>query len=652
MPARSLTPEVVRRQAAIGELAVAPDGTLVAYTRRTVQGDRDVIHLWLVPYAGGAPRRLTSGRQRDTRPRFSPDGRHLGFLSDREGERAQVHVLPLAGGEAWRLTDFARGVSDFDWAPDGRTVVALAAEERSPFQAGERDKGEPTARVIRRIDWRYDGEGLVLHPSHLHLVALRAPGERGSARRLTSGLWSAERPRFAPDGESVAFLADPRPDADVLPLPAVHRVPAAGGEIERVTDLPGPVVRFAWEPDGALVCLAHDVERPADHDSPLVWRVDRDGRARRLWDGLDRWIGDTGTGTDLNDWHATFDDAGRVTTVSFDGAIVPHLFADDGPRALVDPALGPMANALARGGEAIAAVMTLGPAPAEVYALADGGAPRPLTRHGGGWLRRHRAPRVEAVEAPGPAGPVQMFLVHPSGVAPHATVLDVHGGPTGAWGPAPPLEALLLAEAGYLVALPNIRGSNNRGRDWTAALQSRWGEVDAEDCHAVLDHLVGAGLADPARLGALGLSYGGFMVNWLVGTSDRFAAAVSENGVTNQVSSWANCDLGAAYDYAAGLGEATTPEGIESLWRMSPLRHVAAIRTPLLLLQGERDMRCPPADAEQLFVALRWLGRTVEYVLYPEEPHALQGTGRPDRRRDRHERVLGWFGQHMTAGAV
>ena len=150
-------------------------------------------------------------------------------------------------------------------------------------------------------------------------------------------------------------------------------------------------------------------------------------------------------------------------------------------------------------------------------------------------------------------------------------------------------------------------------------LRGDWGGVDADDCHAVLDALVERGLADPDRLGVIGLSYGGFVTNWLVGTSDRFRAAVSENGVANQVSAWANSDCGPDYCVSAELGDAVTADGVASLWRQSPLRHVDSIRTPLLILQAEEDLRCPAADAEQLFVALRWLRREVELVLYPEE---------------------------------
>ena len=230
------------------------------------------------------------------------------------------------------------------------------------------------------------------------------------------------------------------------------------------------------------------------------------------------------------------------------------------------------------------------------------------------------------------------------------TIVDVHGGPLGAWAPAPHIEVILLVAAGYRVVLPNIRGSASYGRDWIRPQLGDWGGVDAADVHAALDHVIAMGLADPDRLGVLGLSYGGFMVNWLVGTTDRFKAAVSENGVSNQISDWANSDSGPEYDRSSLLGDPYSPEGIDKLWRQSPLRNVMSIRTPLLMLQAEADLRCPPQDNEQLFVALRRLRRTVEYVLYPNESHVYGNAGRPDRRIDRQTRMLAWFDRYLRDG--
>ena len=197
--------------------------------------------------------------------------------------------------------------------------------------------------------------------------------------------------------------------------------------------------------------------------------------------------------------------------------------------------------------------------------------------------------------------------------------------------------------------LPNIRGSASYGRDWIRPQLGDWGGVDAADVHAVIDHVIALGLADADRLGVLGLSYGGFMVNWLVGTigpisRGRVGERRHEPGV-----GLGQLRHGPESDRTALLGDTLTPDGVAKLWRQSPLRHVADIRTPLLLLQAEADLRCPPADNEQLFIALRTLGRTVEYVLYPEESHVFSSSGRPDRRIDRQHRMLDWFDRYLRA---
>jgi dipeptidyl aminopeptidase/acylaminoacyl peptidase len=240
---------------------------------------------------------------------------------------------------------------------------------------------------------------------------------------------------------------------------------------------------------------------------------------------------------------------------------------------------------------------------------------------------------------------MQVWVASPPGAAtkPLPTILHLHGGPNGAWGPGGTMDATHLTGHGYRVVMPNHRGSATFGDAWSQALRGHWGEVDADDVHAALDALIQVGLTDPDRIGVMGLSYGGFLAQWLIGTSDRFRAAVGENGVTNQVSAWANSFFGVHYDRRWRLGDPLSRAGMLRLWRSSPLANVARMHTPLLLLQAEEDQICPAADAEQLFTALRVLGREVEYILYPEEHHEMKNDGRPDRRIDRMERILAWF---------
>ena len=225
-------------------------------------------------------------------------------------------------------------------------------------------------------------------------------------------------------------------------------------------------------------------------------------------------------------------------------------------------------------------------------------------------------------------------------------MLSIVGGPGSQLGPRAVAARLGARRRRSARALPDPRGSGSYGRAWLEAISGDWGDADAADDLACVDWAVGEGLADPARLGVTGLSYGGFMTQWLISQDDRFRAAVAVNGVANQISAAGNCDQGALW--TPRLGWERPPADTERLWQQSPLAHADRITTPLLMLQGEADLRCPPADNEQLFVALRALGKPVEYVLYPEEI-APDAVDRPPRPPHRHARAHGSPGSARTA---
>jgi dipeptidyl aminopeptidase/acylaminoacyl peptidase len=664
---------VIRAQVVLEEHDLAPDGSFAIVVRRVVAANRYRSHLWLVPLGGRAierPRRLTSGRVRDTRPRISPDGRLVLFRRrDAADDDAptRLHVLAIggrraSGGRPRAVTGRRVEVSEAEWSPDGRRIAFTAETDPPRFIVGAPPaKGdEPVARRITRIDWRYDEIGHVDRWSHLFVVDVR----RGAPtpRQLTSGDHGVTGVAWHPDGRSIAFAADPRPDADVRPATSVWAVAVDGGEPAEILRLRGWSKAPAFSPDGRWIAAVgvDDPEYPDDVSPGVFVAPAGGGRANTVGAELDRPIGQWND-TDLTGWTADsrpgpawLDERTVAAIVSDRGRARPVAFGVDPatgrgvgtPERLVDADV--VATSLAARGGTVSVLATVEARAPELLTIADG-ALRARTRLGSGWQRRFDWPEMRLVEAPGAGGPIETWIASPRDALdePLPTIVDIHGGPLGAWAPAPSIETMLLAGAGYRVVLPNIRGSASYGREWIAAQLGDWGGADAEDVHAAVDHAVALGLADPDRLGVLGLSYGGFMVHWLIGTSDRFAAAVSENGVANQVSAWANSDSGVEYDRAARLGDALSEDGVERLWRQSPLRHVANIRTPLLMLQAEADRRCPPADNEQLFTALRVLRRTVEYVLYPEEYHGIQATGRPDRRIDRMTRMLDWFDRHL-----
>jgi dipeptidyl aminopeptidase/acylaminoacyl peptidase len=706
MPRRTDPETVIRSQVVLEEHDVSTDGRFAVVVRRFVHGDRYRSHLWLVPLAGsGKPIQLTSGGVRDSSPRVSPDGTAVAFrrtlaasrlhdtkerASDRDADTSRLRIVPIATdgrpGKPWGIrTPPKRSVGEIAWAPDGsRLALTLDAGPPRFIVGAEPKAGEaPLARRITRIDWRMDETGHVDHWQHVHVVEARA-GAR--VRQVTSGDWGASGIAWSPDGASIAFTADRQADADLTPRTSIWVIdPETGAAVadaqadpREVLGLGGHVHSPAWSPDGRWIAAIGVVEEGAlDDASPglVVGPSDGSAPARPLAPELDRPIGNW-VDTDLHGWTASsrntpcwLDSSTIIALVSDRGRSTPWRFEIDAAKGRSTSAPTPLAaGVFAAHSLAVASavgvpleslvtfVSTVDNRPMELLTVPADASSEPATptirsRFGSRWAQGLAWPTMHSVLAPGPGGPIETWIASPPDASdtPLPTVVEIHGGPLGAFAPAPFIEAVLLTARGYRVVMPNIRGSQTYGRDWIRPQLGDWGGVDAADVHASIDHVVALGLANPNRLGVLGLSYGGFMVNWLIGTNSRFRAAVSENGVANQISAWANSDTAVEYNRMSLLGTPLDPDGVAKLWRQSPMANVAAIRTPLLMLQGEADMRCPPADNEQLFVALRVLGRTVEYVLYPEESHVYMAAGRPDRRIDRMNRMLDWFDRYLRA---
>jgi dipeptidyl aminopeptidase/acylaminoacyl peptidase len=649
---------LVRGQVALESFRLTPDGTHVVYALRRVQRDEYESHLWIRPYRGGRARQLTRGQVRDGSPEISPDGRLLAFVRTPVGNAAahgQAWILPLDGGEPWRLTSMAHGVSSALWSPDGSSLALIGPGGHPRFLVGEERKDRaPTARRLTRLDFRDDESGHVGRRAHLWLVAAR---EGAQPRQLTSGDFDVLHPAWAPDGRRIAFAADRGPDANINPRLQLWSVgtEARTPRVRELVSLRGDADRPAFSPDGRrLAFVGTDVADPPDHVNPSLWVMDLpSGAPRNLTADLDRPIGDWAWCDLVMAEDASgpiwVDNRTLAVIVGREGRGIPYRVTLDGGReSMIDPTLPVAAAGLAAASGRLAISAGASGRAGEVFAI-ENGRLRAITREGSAWQRRFPIVELTELTLDGPAGPIQAWLASPAGAGRKRlpTVLHIHGGPTGSWGPGGTLDEMALCAAGYRVVMPNIRGSTSFGADWIKPLAGSWGTVDAEDALAALDALVERGLADPRRTAVMGLSYGGFLTQWLVGVTDRFAAACSENGVANQVSTWANSFFGVHYNRRASLGDPLSEDGMLRLWRSSPLHNAAKVTTPLLMLQAEEDRICPPADNEQLFTALKVLGREVEYVLYPEEHHEMKSYGRPDRRIDRLERILAWFDRYV-----
>ena len=642
---RAFRPADVRRQVLIQHVAVSPDGDWAAYSRRTVEDGEYRSRLWRVPLGRGRPEQLTFGQANDVRPVFSPDGEELLFLSDRS-DRAQPWVLPLAGGEPRQAAELDGAVAAAHWSPDGRRILCLAPSGEDRFVVGDRD--EPLARRIRDLTWRLDGYGI----RDQYTSAWTVPARGGRPSRVTGAGYEVTDAAWEPGGRRIIFLADFKDEAGVRELPQAHAISSGGGRPRQVASLEGYIWSLAVSAQGRVALVGVDRADPVGWESSNLFVVERGG-ARQLGEALDRPVGNH-TFTDVLDFSDLIipralwlDEESLVALVSDCGGTRPFRFWLDGDaEPLVDDAEIVCAGLAAGGGRLLVVAAEPGGA-GEVYEVAHGRL-RPLTRDGSRWLRPHRIrPERFSVRARG-GPPIDGWLVPARGRRRRAPlVLKIHGGPHGAYGSPPFTETLALAHAGFHVAYTNPRGSAGYGEEFAHALTGRWGELDSPEQLAAVNWVVRQGLADRDRIGVLGLSYGGFMVNWLLGHyPGRFAAGVSENPVTELVSHFGTCDF-ATWVGPTAVGARFPHEDPEGFRERSPATLIHRNRAPLLLLQCEGDLRCPPDQSDIVFGILRGLGREVELVRYPEESHLLVALGRPDRRVDRLERIVGWFEQHL-----
>ena len=641
-------PEDVLRQAQIQDIAIAPDGSAVVYSRRVIEDGTYRTHLWLVRWSGDDARQLTRSAGNDTKPAFSPDGRTLVFISDRGG-RKQPWLLPLDGGEAALAAGIAGGTTAVYWSPDGRKLLVLAPSGIDRISVGEPD--DPIARVIDDFAWRLDTTGVRNQRTSAWIVSLAG----GEPRRVTDPEWEVLDAQWMPDGERIAVVADAEPEAGMRRLSeraAVWGVAIEGNkEPERIASLPGGVALVRPAQDGArLAVIGKDYERQPSWADQHLYLFEA-GKGRRLGADLDRPVENVTTG-DLVVRGSRFscawlDAETIVAQVGDEGRTLPYQFdvASCAAKRLVAGEI--VCNAIAIGSERIAMLASDRGTPTEAYAIDDGHLRR-LSRNGSDWLGSLQRDPVRHRVAHPDGHAFDTWLIEGRAAAkPGPVIIHIHGGPHAAHGPTPWLEMLALADAGFHVLYPNPRGSSGCGEAFAHAIHGQWGEVDGADHLRLVEWAVETGLADPSRIGVMGLSGGGYMTNWLLGHHPgRFAAGVSENPVSNWVSWYGGSDL-TGYTDERFVGVGRLPEDIDAFLAASPFMHIHHNTAPLLLLQSENDLRCPPEQSETLFAILRSRGVTTQLVRYPGEAHFLVGVGRPDRRVDRMRRIVEWFRTYL-----
>jgi dipeptidyl aminopeptidase/acylaminoacyl peptidase len=624
----------VHRLADISEPVFAPDGRTIAYVLSTHNraDDATVSDIWSVAPAGGKPRHLTKTPGiSEWSPRVA--GARLTFLSDGTAdETTQLFSMPAKGGRARQITRIAGGISDYALAPDGRRAVIVA---KVGPRVGE-DPKRPSPIVIDRFLARDDERGWLDARQHLFLVDMAT----GKTVALTHGEADHWLPSWSPDGRHIAYVA------------------LAGAEADRTLDY--EVYLVAAEPGATARNVSNF--RGADLDPYWDSRPEWSADSRHLvWlrSAEDKWIyyapsqivvADLASGDTRS--VANIDRAMTRPRFAADGSIVALVEQDRTTRlARIDPAGGAIAYLTAdtrfAHDFALSATMVavLDGDPRTPYVLRDASTGAVIADHND-WLRERTLAETRDVSWTSADGArVYGLLVLPPG-RPARTlplIVRLHGGPVYQWSREFMADWQVFAAAGYAVLGVNPRGSSGRGFDFARAIYADWGNLDVADVSAGIDWAIGAGIADPGRIGVGGWSYGGILANYMIASDTRIGAAVSGAGLSNVLAAYGHDQYAREYELELG----TPWDDFESYARLSyPFLQAGRIETPTLFLCAGADENVPCIGAEQMYQALRSRRVPTQLVVYPGEDHGLV---RPRFIADRLRRSLDWYDRFLRA---
>jgi dipeptidyl aminopeptidase/acylaminoacyl peptidase len=641
----------------LSDAQISPDGQFVSYTvdSSNLKEDKTSTRIWMVPFTGGDAIALTTEGPSSSHARWSPDGKFIAFLSEREEGKTQVYLLNRMGGEAQRLTETAQDVETFRWSRDGKRMVLVlrdpTAEEleaaANKGKEGEEDKAATPAKkskaqkpwVIDRLLFKQDNVGyLDRRRTHLYLFDVATK----SLKQITSGDYDDTEPTWSPDDKQLAFSSNrSKPDPDATYDIEIWTVDAdnsdLGSKLVQVTTAPGEHHSPAWSPDGKW--LAYSVQpdpKLMEYGTKHIAISPAAGGESRL---LTR----------------AFDRMATSPRFSPDGKSIFFIAEDDGTQVLASVSLAdgkidrPMPGRIALDSYsvskdgALAAVISAGGRSAEIF-TAPGGKLTRITHVNDAWAEQFKWSSAEYVSFPSKDGTVvHGYLYRPIDYVPgkkYPTILRPHGGPVEQYDAGFEDLAQLFAANGYLVLCPNPRGSSGYGQDFSKAIFADWGNKDFQDDMAMVDYAIAEGIADPDKLGVGGHSYGGISTDFIIGKTQRFKAAISNAGAAEFTSLWGHDEY--VLDYITELG---LPWEHREVWdRVAPFYNVKSITTPTLFVGGEIDANVPILGGEQMYQALKALGRETELVVYPDEYHEFKTVS---HIKDLNERFLAWYAHYV-----
>ena len=674
--------------------AVSPDGRRVAFvvTRVDVATNTYRSQVWLVDADGTSAARAITNGDSDLQPTWSPDGRSLAFTARRAAKKTEkrthttLHLLPIDGpGEVRLLATMPDGITDVHFSPDGRAIAFTSRTQDDRYAA--EDVSWQAPRKVETFFTKLNGEGWIFdRPSHIYVVA--ADG-LGAPRNLTPGPFQHAGISWLPDSSGVVTSAQRHETwdrdfandlyliaVDVGAAPSVGAATSDGAapsdratasdlgatDIRDLTKQRGMYSLPSVSPDGSTIAfLGHDDPRTDPQNARVGIVATSGGDHRWISTALDRTF-ETTAGIQRPQWIdattivGTAEDRGHthLFRVAVDGAAPVPMTSGPVTVKAFDHRAGTIALAVSAVDEladifVLDASAPVGTAPRRLTSFAERYRPvgRPL-----GW---------ERFVVPSTDGTVEIdaWIMRPVGfeaAATYPTILNVHGGPHTQYGESFFDEAQFQAQAGFVVLMCNPRGGSGREQSWGQAILgphhpvapgTGWGTLDVEDVLAVVEHALAAyPFCDPDRVGMQGGSYGGYMATWLAGTTGtKFKGICSERAVNNLFTEEYTSDISTIFKVEHGPAHI---DAADEYMRMSPIRFVREIETPVLIVHSEEDYRCPISQAEELFVAMRLLGKDVTFYRFPGESHELSRSGSPVHRVQRAEIILDFFADKLA----
>ncbi|MEO2076835.1 MAG: S9 family peptidase [Bacillus sp. (in: firmicutes)] len=635
---------------------VSPDGQSFVYVQTTIDQETDEYQSHIFYQTTGnveQPVQWTYGKGKNHSPRWSPDGRELAFVSNRSGKN-QIHILSAHGGEARQLTFLPSGASNPVWSPDGCQIAFTTSmkPEQTIFDKNEEKKQEkPVPLEVTKMRYKSDASGF--WQGTFQQVVL-ADVKTGELTQLTEGEHDVSLYNWSPDGKYLAVGADLSEDSDASFIYDVFLLDIAKKELTAVTDSTGYFGSAAWSPDGKyLGMLGHEREfENATHTK--IWMYSFQTKELKCvttnWDVPvgDYMVGDFHQGasspglqwnSDSNGFYFVGAEKGNINLYfsNINGDIQPILVGEQHVYGYAIHSESQKAIT------AISKPTDIG----DLYLLNLSGeaALEKRTQVNHSFLTKTTLSQPEAIEFEGANGwKVHGWLMKPVGFEKgkkYSLLLEIHGGPHMMYGNTYMNEFQILAAKGYAVLYVNPRGGHGYGQAFVDAVRGDYGGNDYQDLMSAVDYVLETyDFIDEKRLGVTGGSYGGFMTNWIVGHTNRFKAAVTQRSISNWISFYGVSDIGYYFTEWQIDGDF---RDIQKLWKHSPLAYVEKVETPLLILHSEKDFRCPIEQAEQLFIALKRLGKKTKFVRFPEENHELSRSGKPSLRKSRLDYILGWF---------